>query len=131
MVPAMSGLFRSARPLVVTLLAVALVLVINGLEGAIHSAHHLPAPVETHGQVDPGHRHDPQRGAPVPGTEEPCAVAAAASHIAATAVEAPPALVPVPAALELVALGAPNAPRIAWREPGSGRAPPLVRSLPS
>lgn len=124
MVPAMLGLFRSARPLVVTLLAVALVLGINGLEGAIHSAHHLPAPVGTHG-------HDPQRGAPVPGTEEPCAVAAAASHIAATAVEEPPALVPVPAVVELDALGAPNAPRIAWREPGSGRAPPLVHSLPS
>src|SRR5438552_2806550 len=44
MVPAMSGLLRSARPCVVALLAAALVVGINGFEGAIHSVHHSLVP---------------------------------------------------------------------------------------
>ena len=131
MVPGMSGLLRWARPCVVALLTVALVLGINGLEGAIHSVHHLPAPVESNAHDHSGHGHDTERGAPVPGTEEPCPVAAAASHIAATAVEVPPGVIPLAATAVFLTLGSPDAPRIAWREPGSGRAPPFVRSLPS
>jgi hypothetical protein len=129
MVPAMSGLLRSTRACGAALLALALVVGINGLEGAIHSTHHLPAPVAVHAHDLTGSGHDEQGEAPAPETAEPCPVAAAASHVAAAAVEPPPTLAPVPAALELVALGAPDAPRVAWRKPGSGRAPPFTCSL--
>jgi hypothetical protein len=122
MVPAMSGLLRSARPCVVALLTLTLVLGINGFVGAIHSVHHLPVQA---------HAHDEQGGAPADTPDETCPVAAAASHIAATAVEPPPVLGPGSALSRLGTPGLEDTPRIAWREPGSGRAPPLVRSLPS
>ena len=64
MVPAMSGLLRSARPCVVVLLTLALVLGINGFVGAIHSVHHLPAPVETHAHG--AHDHGPGKPDPAP-----------------------------------------------------------------
>jgi len=131
MVPAMSGLLRSARPLVVALLAAALVLGVNGFDGAIHSVHHLPAPVEVHAHDFAGRGHDDQNDSPDRATEEPCSVAAAASHAPATAVEPPTVLAAGPTALELVALGAPDSPGTAWREPGSGRAPPLLRRISS
>jgi hypothetical protein len=127
MVPAMSGLLRSARPCVAALLTTALVLGINGFVGAIHSVHHLPAPVETHAHAAHGHGHGKQ--APTP--DETCPVAAAALHLAAAEVEALPVLDPSPIDAELVAPGAQDALRAAWREPGSGRAPPSLRSLPS
>jgi hypothetical protein len=122
MVPAMAGLLRSARPCVVALLTLALVLGINGFVGAIHSVHHLPAQA---------HAHDEQGGGPGGTPDETCPVAAAASHIAATAVEPPPVLGPVSALARLGTPGLEGAPRIAWREPGSGRAPPSPRSLAS
>jgi hypothetical protein len=118
MVPAMSALLRSARLVVLGSSCLALVLGISGVEGSIHSIHHLPAQA---------HAHDEPGGAP----DESCPMAAAALHLAATEVAALPALDPSPAESELVAPRSQNAPRIAWREPGSGRAPPLVRSLPS
>lgn len=122
MVPAMSGLLRSPRPCVVALLTSALVLGINGFVGAIHSVHHLPAQAQAH---------DEQGGAPAGAPDETCPVAAAASHIVATAVEPPPVLGPVSPSARLRTPGLRDAPRLAWREPGSGRAPPSPRSLPS
>ena len=135
MVPAMSGLLRSARPCVAALLTTALVLGINGFVGAIHSVHHLPAPVETHasGAQDQGHDrgHGQPDSAPADAPDESCPVAAAALHLAATEVAALPALDPSPAEAELVAPRQPDKPRPAWSEPGSGRAPPSLRRIPS
>jgi len=118
------------------LLAAALVIGVNGFEGAIHSVHHLPAPVEAHVHDVTSHGHDEQHDSPVSGTpasekEVPCSVAAAASQASATSVEPPASLAPVATALGLVALGAPDPVRTAWREPGSGRAPPSIRSASS
>jgi hypothetical protein len=131
----MAGVLRSAQPCVVALLALALVLGINGFEGAIHSVHHLPAPVESHGHGahDQGHvpGHDQPDPAPAGAPDESCPMAAAALHLAATEVAALPALDPSPDEAELVAPRPQDAPRLAWREPGSGRAPPSLRSLPS
>ena len=131
MVPAMSGLLRSVRPCVVALLTTALVLGINGLVGAIHSVHHLPAPAETHapGAHDRGHgQPDP---APAGEPAESCPVAAAALHLAATELAVLPVLDPSPAEAELVAPRPLDAPRLAWKQPGSGRAPPFLHSLAS
>jgi hypothetical protein len=131
----MSGLLRSARPCVAALLALALVLGINGLVGAIHSVHHLPAPVETHSHGVHGQGHDGGHGQPDPApagsADQSCPVAAAALHLAATEVAALPALDPSPAEAELVAPRQQDKPRLAWRQPGTGRAPPSLRSLPS
>jgi hypothetical protein len=127
----MSGLLRSARPCVVALLTLALVLGINGFLGAIHSVHHLPALAESHSHDAHGHGHGEQAPAPAGTPDETCPVAAAALHLAAIAVAALPVLDPSPLDAKLVAPGAPGAPRAAWREPGSGRAPPSLRSLPS
>jgi hypothetical protein len=125
----MAGLLRSARPSIVALLTLALVLGINGFVGAIHSVHHLPAPVETHA---PGaHDHDRSDPAPAGAPDQSCPVAAAALHLAATEVAALPALTPSPAEDELAAPRQQNKPRLAWRQPGSGRAPPSLRSLAS
>jgi hypothetical protein len=131
MVPAMSGLLRSARPCVVALLTLALVLGINGFVGAIHSVHHLPAPVETHSHESRGHGHGEQAPAPAGAPDESCPMAAAALHLAATEVAALPALDPSPAEAELVAPRQKDKPRLAWRQPGSGRAPPSLHSLAS
>jgi len=131
MVPAMSGLLRSARPCVAALLTLALVLGINGFVGAIHSVHHLPASVETHSHGAHGHGRGEQAPAPAGMPDETCPVAAAALHLAAAEAETLPGLDPSPIDAELVAPGAQHAPRVAWREAGSGRAPPSLRSLPS
>jgi hypothetical protein len=131
----MSGLLRSVRPCVVALLTTALVLGINGFVGAIHSVHHLPAPVETHAHDahDQGHNggHGQPDPAPAGSPDKGCPVAAAALHLAATEVAAPPALDPSRAEAELVAPRQQDKPRQAWRQPGSGRAPPSLRSLAS
>lgn len=132
MVPAMSGLFRSARPCVAALLTLALVLGINGFVGAIHSVHHLPALALSHDHHAAGQgREHGERGAPAGSPDETCPVAAAALQLAGAAVETPPALGPSPARATLVTLGRQNKPRAAWREPARGRAPPSLRSLPS
>lgn len=136
MVPAMSRLLRTCRASAAALLAVALVLGVNGFEGAIHSVHHLAAPVDAHAQAVTSDGHDEQPGSPVSGTpasgtEVPCSIAAAASQASATSVEPPATPAPVATALRLVALGAPDPVRTAWREPGSGRAPPSIRSASS
>ena len=135
MVPAMSGLLRSVRPCIVALLTTALVLGINGLVGAIHSVHHLPAPVGTHAHDvhDQGHDrgHDQPDPAPAGAPDESCPVAAAALHLAATEVAALPALDPAAAEAEMVAPRPLDAPRLAWKQPGTGRAPPSLRSLAS
>ena len=126
MVAAMSGPLRSARPFLVALLTLALVLGINGFMGAIHSVHHLPAPETAHPHETDGHE-DEQNGAPA----EPCQVAAAATHTAAIAVAALPVIGPSTAEAQLVPLGSQDSPDLAWREPARGRAPPFSRPLPS
>jgi hypothetical protein len=115
----------------VALLSLALVLGINGFVGAIHSVHHLPAPVETRSHDAHGHGHGDETPVPAGTLDQTCPVAAAALHLAATEVEALPVLDPSPIDAELVASGAQDALRAAWREPGSGRAPPSYRSIAS
>jgi hypothetical protein len=131
----MSGLLQSARPCVVALLSLALVLGINGFVGAIHSVHHLPAPVETNSHDAHDEGHDGGHGQPAPapaGTpDKSCPVAAAALHLAATEVAAFPGLDPSRAETELAPPRLQDAPRLAWREPGSGRAPPSLHLLAS
>ena len=132
----MSRLIRTCRASAAALLAAALVIGVNGFEGAIHSVHHLPAPVDAHAHDVTSDSHDRQQGSPVsgtpaPGKEIPCPVAAAASQASATSVEGPATPAPVATALGLVALGATDPVRTAWREPGSGRAPPSIRSASS
>ena len=127
----MSGLPSSARRSLVALLALTLVLGVNGFVGAIHSAHHAPAPAmalahDAHGQGD-----DPQNPPPSRAPQDTCPVAAAALHLAGSAVEAPPALAPSPATARLVALDPQDPPRAAWNGPARGRAPPSRGSLPS
>jgi hypothetical protein len=142
----MSRLLRMCRVSAAALLAAALVIGVNGFEGAIHSVHHLPAPVDAHAHNVTSDGHDEQQGSPVSGTpasgtpasgtpasgtEVPCSIAAAASQASATTVEPPVTPAPVATALGLVALGALDPVRTAWREPGSGRAPPSIRSASS
>jgi len=136
MVPAMSRLLRACRASAAALLAAALVIGVNGFEGAIHSVHHLPAAVDAHAHDVMSDGHDEQQGSPVSGTpasgkEAPCSVAEAASQASATSVEPPATPAPVATLLGLVALGAPDPVRTAWREPGSERAPPSTRSASS
>jgi hypothetical protein len=136
MVPAMSRSIRMCRVSAAALLAAALVIGVNGFEGAIHSVHHLPAPVDAHAHAVTSGGHDEQHDSPASGTpaskaEIPCSVAAAASQASATSVEPPATPAPVTSAPGLVALGAPDPVRTAWREPGSGRAPPSLRSASS
>lgn len=126
MVAAMSSLPRRARPVFVTLLALTLVFGINGLEGAIHSVHHLSVPETGHPHETDSHE-DEQNGVP----ENPCPVAAAASHTAAIAVESLPVIGPSTAEAQLAPLGSKDWPDLAWREPARGRAPPFSRPLPS
>jgi DUF2946 family protein len=119
------------------LLATALVVGINGLDGAIHSVHHPLAPIESYdhdglGHERDGHGHEGEgQGAPAGAPDETCPVAAAALHLAATTTETPPVLGALSPVALLVALGTPDDPRITWREPAHGRAPPSLRSLPS
>ena len=126
MVAAMSRLLRRARPGRGTLLALTLGCGINGLEGAIHSVHHLSVPETVHAHETDGPE-DEQSGAP----EEPCQVAAAAAHTAAIAVEALPVIGPSTDEAQILLLGSQDSPDLAWREPTRGRAPPLSRPLPS
>ena len=112
------------------LLALTLVIGMNGFDGAIHSVHHLPAPVESH--EHDGHAHDGEgHRAPAGVPDETCPVAAAALHLCATTAEAPPVLDALSPVALLVTLGTPDGPRIIWREPAHGRAPPSLRSLTS
>jgi hypothetical protein len=128
MVPAMSGLLRSVRPLVACLLTTVLVLGVNGFVGAIHSAHHMPAPVEAHEHDAHEHGHGQPDPTPVGSPETSCPVADAALHLAAAGVAALPALEFSTPETELAAACPQNAPRLASREPGSGRAPPSLHS---
>jgi len=131
MVRAMLGLPRSARRSLVALLVPLLMLGVNGFVGAIHSAHHLPAPAKAlvHQTHDRGqHGHAP---APTSSSQEACPVAAAVLHLAGTGVEALPSLELSPAEAGLVALGLQDSSRAAWKEPACGRAPPSSGSLPS
>jgi hypothetical protein len=118
-------LVQRARPGLVSLLALTLVFGINGLEGAIHSVHHLPVPETAHPPETDGHENE-QNGAP----EEPCQVAAAAAHTAAVAVEALPVIGPSTAEAQLVPLRSKDRPDLEWREPARGRAPPFSLPLP-
>src|SRR6267143_559756 len=123
MVPAMSGLLRSARPCVVALLAAALVVGINGFEGAIHSVHHPLVPVESHGHD--GHGHDGEgRQAPAGATDEGCPVAAAALHLAATTTEAPPVLGALPHTAARLPPSVRSQANPPLRQASSGRRPP-------
>jgi hypothetical protein len=131
MVLAMSGLLRWARPCVVGLLTLALVVGINGFVGAIHSVHHLSAPVTASAHDAESHGHDGGDATPAGGPQAPCPLAAAALHLAATAVEALPGLELAQAGARLVALGPQDEPRAAWTEPARGRAPPFPGTIPS
>ena len=133
MVPAMTGPIRRARPFVVAVLTVALVLGINGFVGAIHSVHHLPAlaPAHTDTHDSQGHEHDRQGQTPGGGAQESCPVAAAALHLAATAIDALPDLLLPPDGADLVTIGPQEAPRADWRLPARGRAPPFPGPLSS
>lgn len=125
MVAAMPSLVRRAQLGLVTLLALTLVFGINGLEGAIHSVHHLPVPEAAHPHETDGDDNE-QNGAP----EEPCQVAAAAAHTAAVAVEALPVIGPSTAEAQLVPFRPKDRPDLEWREPARGRAPPFSLPLP-
>ena len=126
----MSCLFQSIRPGVVTLLALALLLGINGFEGAMHSVHHLPPIAMTHAAEADSHEGG-QNEAPPGATGESCQVAAAASHLAAIVVEALPVIGPSTAESPLVVLGLQDSPRLMQGKPAHERAPPSPRSLPS
>ena len=130
MVPAMAGPLGSARHLVVALLTVDLLLGINGFVGAIHSVHHLPAPVESHAHGLPDDGQGQQSPDPAAAPDETCPVAAAVLHLAAGEVAALPHLDPAPAEAELVAPRPQDAPRLSWREPGAGCGWPSPRSCP-
>ena len=107
------------RPCLVMLVVLALPLGAYGVDGAIHSVHHLLAAAQLH-QHD-GNDSDDEQGA---GAEQDCQVAAAASHAAATAVETAPVITPAPADSQMPLLVTVEAPRPAWTEPDRDRAPP-------
>lgn len=130
MVTAMSSLLRSARPGVVTLLALALLLGMNGLEGAIHSVHHISPMGAAHAAEADSHE-DGQNEAPAGATEGSCHLAAAASHLAAIVVEALPVIGPSTAESPMVVPGPQDSPRLTQGKPAHERAPPSLRSLPS
>lgn len=128
----MAGLLRSARPALAAFLTLALVVGVNGFAGAVHSAHHSPAlaPAHDHDGHDGAHDggHNQPDSAPAQTPDERCPVADAALHLAAAEVAALPALDFSPAGPGLVAAEFVDAPSLASREPGSGRAPPSLRS---
>jgi hypothetical protein len=130
MVAAMSSLLRSARPGVVTLLALALLLGMNGLDGAIHSVHHLSSSWMAHVAEAEGNE-DGQNEAPVGATDESCHVAAAASHLAAIEVEALSVTGPSTVESPMVVLGPQDTSRLTQGKPAHERAPPSLRSRPS
>jgi hypothetical protein len=130
MVAAMSCLFRSMRPGVVTLVALALLLGINGFEGAIHSVHHLPPIAMPHAAEADSHEGG-QDEVPAGATGESCQVAAAASHLTAIAVMALPVVGPSTAESAMVVLEPHDSPRLMQGKPAHERAPPSPRSLPS
>jgi len=129
MVAAMSSLLRPARPGVVTLLALALLLGMNGLDGAVHSVHHLSSSWMAHVAAAESHE-DEQNEVPVGATEESCHVAAAASHLAAIEVEALSIMGPSTAVSPLVVGGPQDTSRLAQGKPAHERAPPSLRSRP-
>jgi hypothetical protein len=102
----------------------------NGLDGAIHSVHHLSPLMMTHVAEADGHE-DGQNEVPVGTAEESCHVAAAASQLAAIVVEALPAIGPSTAESPMVVLGPPASLRVPQGKPAHQRAPPSLRSLPS
>ncbi len=130
MVAAMSSLFRSARPGVVTLLALALLLGINSFEGAIHSVHHL-SPIGVAHTAEADSHESGENEAPAGAPEESCQVAAAASHLAAIVVEALPVIGPSTAESPMVVLGRQDSPRLTLGKPAHERAPPSLHPLPS
>ena len=133
----MSGLLRSARPAVVALLTLALVLGVNGFAGA-DPLGPPPAPARAPAHDHDGHDgahdggHDQPDSAPAQTPDESCPVAAAALHLAAAEVAALPALDPSPAGPELVAaeVAGRAAPGLegARLRPGAS-LPPLARQL--
>jgi len=129
MVAAMSSLLRSARPGVVTLLALAILLGMNGLDGAVHSVHHLSSIWMAHVAEAEGHE-DEQNEVPVGATEESCLVAAAASHLAAIEVETLSVIGPSTAESPMVVRGPQDTSRLTQGEPAHERAPPSLRSRP-
>ena len=130
MVAAMSSVLRPGRPGVVTLLALALLLGMNGLDGAIHSVHHLSSIWMAHIAEAEGHE-DEQNEVPVGATEESCHVAAAVSHLAAIEVEALPVIGPSTAENPMVVRGPQDTSRLTQGKPAHERAPPSLRSRPS
>ena len=126
MIAAMSALLRAARPCFVALLVATLVVGINGFLGAVHSVHHLPAPESAHAHEADGHESEQ---APAP--DETCHVAVAAAHSVAIETETLLLVEAAPAEATLEPARAPDAPRLTWKEPSSGRSPPARPPLRS
>ena len=127
MVAAMSVVQRWIRPSLLTLMAVSLVLGAYGLDGAIHSVHHLPASEALHHQDADDSEDD--HGASGSDPEQACHVAAAASHAAATVMDVLPVVGRAPMDARLLRLATHEVARFAWIDPHRGRAPPVPRLL--
>lgn len=125
----MSGAARLVRPSLVMLMALGLVLGAYGFDGAIHSAHHLLASEAFHPHAADDSADE--RGASDAEPEQACHVAAAASHAAATAVEALHVIAPTAADSGMLPLVTRQTPRLPWTDPDRDRAPPVSRLLPS
>ena len=126
---AMRGALRWIQPFLVTLLTASLMLGVYGLEGAIHSVHHLLPSDALHQQdVDDG---EDDHGAAGLDPGQACHVAAAASHAADTVVGTLPGVSPAPMDAQPLHLPACAVPRLVWTDPHRGRAPPPSRLLSS
>jgi hypothetical protein len=91
---------RSARA--VRLLTLALLVVVAGFEGAIHSVHHLDDPASA----------------------DRCLVAASAEHVSAAGIAGPPIAVSITPALDPAPVAPPTVARGAAPIPVAGRSPP-------
>jgi len=127
MVTAMRGALRWIQPFLVTLLTASLMLGVYGLDGAIHSAHHLLPSDALHQQdVDDG---EDDHGASGADQEQACHVAAAASHAADSVVGMLPVVSPAPMETRPLLLATRAVLRLVWTDPHRGRAPPPSRLL--
>jgi len=127
MLIAMRGAVRWIQPSLVTLLTASLMLGVYGFDGAIHSVHHLLASDALHQQgVDDS---EDDHGAADADPKQACHVAAAASHAADTVLDMLPAVSPASMDARLLLLATRAEPRLVWRDPHRGRAPPSSRLL--
>jgi hypothetical protein len=124
MLAAMSRLVRLLRPCLLTGVLLTLVLGINGLDGAIHSVHHLAPPSHAdeplHHEENPG----PSGGA----TTATCDLATAVAQLTAAEVQTLPEIGSSLARLAGMVVTGPDILRSAWVEPARGRAPPPMET---